>query len=155
MFFLNKISLRLWRIEMTNQGMVCLHAPRLPFGSTIHDSRLTFAVCRLHIRRLPFAVCRLHVCHLPSPTYICHMPDNYFIAQQFSMLAKLMDIHGENSFKAKSYSITAFNIEKLPVQLSDLPPQKIFSLKGIGESIGKKYWRSSIKEASPYWKTTC
>lgn len=65
-------------------------------------------------------------------------PDNYFIAEQFSLLAKLMDIHGENSFKAKSYSSAAFNIEKLPAQLSDLPPEKIFSLKGIGESTGKK-----------------
>jgi DNA polymerase (family X) len=64
--------------------------------------------------------------------------DNYFIADQFSMLSKLMEIHGENSFKAKSYSITAFNIEKLPVQLADLPPEKIFALKGIGESTGKK-----------------
>lgn len=64
--------------------------------------------------------------------------DNYLIADQFSMLAKLMDIHGENSFKAKSYASAAFNIEKLPVQLTDLPPEKIFSLKGIGESTGKK-----------------
>lgn len=65
-------------------------------------------------------------------------PDNYFIAEQFSLLAKLMDIHGENSFKAKSYSSAAFNIEKLPVQLSELEPEKIFTLKGIGESTGKK-----------------
>ena len=64
--------------------------------------------------------------------------DNYFIADQFSMLSKLMDIHGENSFKSKSYSIAAFNIEKLPVQLADLEHEKIFSLKGIGESTGKK-----------------
>jgi DNA polymerase (family 10) len=64
--------------------------------------------------------------------------DNYYIADQFAMVSKLMDIHGENSFKSKSYSITAFNIEKLPVQLTDLPPEKIFSLKGIGESTGKK-----------------
>jgi len=64
--------------------------------------------------------------------------DNYAIAHQFSMLAKLMDIHGDNSFKAKSYSSAAFNIEKLPVQLSSLPAEKIFSLKGIGESTGKK-----------------
>lgn len=65
-------------------------------------------------------------------------PDNYFIASQFSLLAKLMDIHGENSFKSKSYSAAAFNIEKLPMQLADLEPEKIFSLKGIGESTGKK-----------------
>lgn len=64
--------------------------------------------------------------------------DNYYIAEQFSLLSKLMDIHGENSFKSKTYSITAFNIEKLAVQLSEIPPAKIFSLKGIGDSIGNK-----------------
>jgi DNA polymerase (family 10) len=66
------------------------------------------------------------------------MIDNYFIADQFSLLSKLMDIHGENSFKSKSYSIAAFNIEKLPVQLSTLSPAQIFALKGMGESTGKK-----------------
>jgi DNA polymerase (family X) len=64
--------------------------------------------------------------------------DNYYIADQFSLLSKLMDIHGENSFKSKTYSITAFNIEKLTAQLSEMPREKIFSLKGIGDSIGKK-----------------
>ena len=64
--------------------------------------------------------------------------DNYQIADFFSLLSKLMDIHGENSFKAKSYSIAAFNIEKLPMQLSDTPKEKIFGIKGIGESTGKK-----------------
>ena len=64
--------------------------------------------------------------------------DNYAIADQFSLLAKLMDIHGENSFKTKSYSIAAFTIEKLPEQLSSLSHEKIFSIKGIGENIGKK-----------------
>ena len=64
--------------------------------------------------------------------------DNYEIAHNFSMLAKLMDIHGENSFKSKSYSIAASNIEKLIVQLSDLPKDRIFSIQGIGNAIGKK-----------------
>ncbi|MFI5153907.1 MAG: PHP domain-containing protein [Chitinophagales bacterium] len=64
--------------------------------------------------------------------------DNYFIADQFSLLSKLMDIHGENSFKTKSYSIAAFTIEKLPEQLSLMPRNKIFSIKGIGDAIGKK-----------------
>ncbi|MDE3235908.1 MAG: DNA polymerase/3'-5' exonuclease PolX [Bacteroidota bacterium] len=63
--------------------------------------------------------------------------DNYSIADKFSLLAKLMDIHGDNSFKAKSYSSAAFTIEKLPVQLSSIPEEKIFSIKGIGDSIGK------------------
>jgi DNA polymerase (family 10) len=64
--------------------------------------------------------------------------DNYYIADQFSLLSKLMDIHGENSFKSKTYSVAAFNIEMLSVQLSDIPTEKILSLKGIGDSVGKK-----------------
>src|SRR5690242_19382320 len=64
--------------------------------------------------------------------------DNYLIADNFSLLSKLMDIHGENSFKAKSYSIAAFTIEKLPAQLASLPQQNIFSIKGVGDNIGKK-----------------
>lgn len=66
------------------------------------------------------------------------MPDNYYIADQFSLLAKLMDIHGENSFKTRSYSSAAFAIEKLPGQLADMDPAKFVSIKGIGDAIGKK-----------------
>ncbi len=64
--------------------------------------------------------------------------NNYAIADSFSMLAKLMDIHGDNSFKAKSYSSAAFNIEKFSEEISSLANDKIFKLKGIGETIGKK-----------------
>ena len=64
--------------------------------------------------------------------------DNYAIADNFSLLAKLMDIHGDNSFKAKSYSSAAFTIEKLPAQLDAIPQEKIFSIKGVGEAIGNK-----------------
>ena len=64
--------------------------------------------------------------------------DNYDIAEQLSLLSKLMDIHGENSFKSKSYSSAAFTIEKLPQQLTSLPHEKIFQIRGIGESVGKK-----------------
>jgi DNA polymerase (family 10) len=64
--------------------------------------------------------------------------DNDFIAEQFSLLGKLMDIHGENSFKTKSYSIAAFTIEKLPSPIQDIPAAKVTSIKGIGDAIGKK-----------------
>lgn len=64
--------------------------------------------------------------------------DNYQIADLFSLLSKIMDIHGENSFKAKSYASAAFNIEKLPFQLSETTHEDIFQIKGIGESTGKK-----------------
>ena len=49
-----------------------------------------------------------------------------------------MDIHGENSFKSKTYSIAAYKIEQLTVELQTLSPEKIFSINGIGDAIGKK-----------------
>jgi DNA polymerase (family 10) len=66
------------------------------------------------------------------------MPDNYAIADQFSLLSKLMDIHQENSFKSKSYGSAAFSIEKLPMQLESVPKEHIASLKGIGDSTARK-----------------
>jgi DNA polymerase (family 10) len=64
--------------------------------------------------------------------------DNYAIADKFSLLSKLMDIHGDNSFKARIYGAAAFNIEKLPMQLADTPREKISAIKGIGDSTAKK-----------------
>lgn len=64
--------------------------------------------------------------------------DNYSIADQLSLLAKLMDIHGENSFKSKSYASAAFTLEKLPQEIADTPREKFSSIKGIGESVSNK-----------------
>jgi DNA polymerase (family 10) len=64
--------------------------------------------------------------------------DNDYIAEQFSLLGKLMDIHGENSFKTKSYSVAAFTLEKLPTPIRDIPADKFTSIRGIGDAIGKK-----------------
>ncbi len=63
---------------------------------------------------------------------------NYEIADSFTLLAKLIDINGGDSFKSKSYSSAAFTIEKLPVQLGETDPATLSSLKGIGASSAKK-----------------
>jgi DNA polymerase (family 10) len=63
---------------------------------------------------------------------------NEQIADQFSVLSKLMDIHGQNEFKAKSYAAAAYSIEKLPVELSDIAPDKYAGYKGIGNSAAEK-----------------
>ncbi len=39
--------------------------------------------------------------------------DNNDIAKHFSLILKLMEIHGENNFKSKTYSIAAYKIEQL------------------------------------------
>lgn len=64
--------------------------------------------------------------------------DNYQIAEQFSLLSKLMDIHGENEFKSRAYGAAAFNIERLTEQLYSITPDKRTSLKGISSSIAEK-----------------
>ncbi len=64
--------------------------------------------------------------------------DNSQIADAFSLLVKIMDIHGENSFKIKTYSNAAFQIEKLEEQLSNMLPADVSAIRGIGDSTGKK-----------------
>ncbi len=64
--------------------------------------------------------------------------DNSTIADNFSLLSKLIDINGGDSFKSKTYSIAAYNIEKLPMQLKDAESNELFNIKGIGKSIGQK-----------------
>lgn len=66
------------------------------------------------------------------------MITNDEISSNFSLLAKLMDIHGENSFKAKSYAAAAFSVDKIATPLSEMPTNSIFSIKGIGESAGNR-----------------
>ncbi|HEY0274148.1 MAG TPA: helix-hairpin-helix domain-containing protein [Chitinophaga sp.] len=63
--------------------------------------------------------------------------DNSTIADSFSMLSKLMDIHGENSFKAKSFGSAAFTIDKLPLPLDGMPLEEMKKIKGIGDSLLK------------------
>ncbi|MFM7839764.1 MAG: helix-hairpin-helix domain-containing protein [Chitinophagaceae bacterium] len=64
--------------------------------------------------------------------------DNAFIADQFSLLSKILDIHGEDPFKSRAYGSAAFAIEQLPVPLHQLPREELASLKGIGPSTSKK-----------------
>ncbi len=63
---------------------------------------------------------------------------NYEIADHFALLARLLDIHGENSFKSKSYSTAAFNIERLPGEVASMPVDELYRQRGIGQSVGEK-----------------
>lgn len=66
------------------------------------------------------------------------MLKNKQIAANFKLLAQLMEIYNDDSFKIKSYSTASRVIEKLPVELNALPEEKIFSIVGIGKAIGNK-----------------
>jgi DNA polymerase (family 10) len=64
--------------------------------------------------------------------------DNYALADQFSLLSKLMDIHGENPFKSRSYATAAFTLEKLATQARDMEESELSATRGIGASIAQK-----------------
>ncbi len=49
-----------------------------------------------------------------------------------------MDIHDENSFKAKTYSVVAYKISQLTVELQTLSEESISKINGIGEAIAQK-----------------
>lgn len=63
---------------------------------------------------------------------------NYEIAEYFSLLAKLMDIHGENAFKIKSYSNAAYTLDRLNDPLQAMTPAQIAGIRGIGDALAQK-----------------
>ncbi|WP_447640505.1 MULTISPECIES: helix-hairpin-helix domain-containing protein [Chitinophagaceae] len=63
---------------------------------------------------------------------------NETIAKNFSLLSKLMEIHGENPFKIKSYANVVRVIDKYPTQLAMLSVNEIAAIKGVGDAIAQK-----------------
>jgi DNA polymerase (family X) len=63
---------------------------------------------------------------------------NYEISDQFSLLSKLSDIHGEDPFKVKQYSIAAYNIERILDPIATMDAKTLSTMKGIGASTSKK-----------------
>jgi len=63
---------------------------------------------------------------------------NQVIADIFDLLAKLMEIHGENSFKVKTYSIAAFRLEKIADQVEGMAPEQMAAIPNIGPAVVQK-----------------
>ncbi|MBT8233602.1 MAG: DNA polymerase/3'-5' exonuclease PolX [Saprospiraceae bacterium] len=63
---------------------------------------------------------------------------NKEIAKQFNLLAKLMELHGENAFKIRSYSNAYLNLRKIPQEIASLSEDEINGLPGVGKAISAK-----------------
>lgn len=63
---------------------------------------------------------------------------NKQIAAEFQTLGNLMELHGENKFKIRSYSNAYLTIRKLPEPLSEMSEEGIASIKGVGKAITGK-----------------
>ena len=64
--------------------------------------------------------------------------ENKEITKLLKLTSSLMDLHGENSFKANSYSIASFRLEKIQENLSEMSVSELENLEGIGKSMAAK-----------------
>ena len=64
--------------------------------------------------------------------------NNKEIARRFSLLASLMELHGENAFKTKTYSSAFLIIRKWERPLADMTQEEIEKIPGIGKSVSAK-----------------
>lgn len=63
---------------------------------------------------------------------------NKEIANHFQELASLMELHGENPFKIRSYSSAYITLRKLGTELSEMSADEINKIKGVGKAISGK-----------------
>lgn len=63
---------------------------------------------------------------------------NKEIAGSFNDLAKIMELHGENPYKIRSYQNAYLSLRKLPGDLSGMSDAEISGIKGIGSAITSK-----------------
>ena len=64
--------------------------------------------------------------------------DNYDIAEKFSLLSKLIDIHGDDSFKSKNYANAAYNLERVGDNIAEMDIAAISALRGVGKNTAAK-----------------
>jgi DNA polymerase (family 10) len=63
---------------------------------------------------------------------------NKEIAKSFQLLGELMELHGENPFKIRSYQNAYLTLRKLDRPLGDMQEDEIAAIKGIGAAISGK-----------------
>ena len=63
---------------------------------------------------------------------------NRTIAQQFQLIAQLMELHGEHSYKIRSYNKAYRNLGKVHQELKDLTIVQLKAIKGVGNTIASQ-----------------
>ncbi|MBT8219233.1 MAG: DNA polymerase/3'-5' exonuclease PolX [Bacteroidia bacterium] len=63
---------------------------------------------------------------------------NKEIASKFNELAKIMELHGENKFKIRSYANAYVQLRKIDRSLFEMTQEEIVSIKGVGKAIAEK-----------------
>jgi DNA polymerase (family X) len=66
------------------------------------------------------------------------MMTNKEIANTFNDLGRIMELHGENPFKIRSYSNAYLSLRKLEIPLNEMEDEELADIKGIGKTIVSK-----------------
>ena len=64
-----------------------------------------------------------------------HILDNKSIIRLLKQTCSLMELHGENDFKVKSYNNAIFNLEREKSDLAGMTAQELAKINGVGKSI--------------------
>ena len=64
--------------------------------------------------------------------------DNRTLAKKFQLLAKIMELHGENPFKIRSYQNAYNTLRRHPDEVANLPREELMEIKGFGKNIADK-----------------
>ena len=64
--------------------------------------------------------------------------ENKELASLFNEMAGLMELHGENEFRIRTYANAYLNLRKLDVDLSEKTLAELMEIQGIGKTIGEK-----------------
>lgn len=67
--------------------------------------------------------------------------ENYQITEVLEETARLMELHGENPFKIRSYQNAAFKIDRIKEKLQGKSVEELASLDGIGKSLSQKIYQ--------------
>lgn len=71
--------------------------------------------------------------------------ENKELASLFNEMAGLMELHGENEFRIRTYANAYLNLRKLDVDLSEKTLAELMEIQGIGKTIGEKNTRNKFK----------
>lgn len=69
--------------------------------------------------------------------------DNKTIAEYFSLLADVMELHHENPFKIKSYAFAARHLKNIDTPLMNLEMEELEKIEGVGKAIAAKIFQLS------------
>ena len=67
-----------------------------------------------------------------------HRMTNKELARTFQFLGNIMELHGENPYKIRSYQNAYIQLRKFPHPIAEMPQAEIEKIKGVGNAISSK-----------------